>query len=67
LSTAPYRLFGGIVGLAVAIAALLPLVTDAELSSKVATSVLILAIGRSRPPPGTEEARHVRLATHADR
>ena len=41
----PYRFFGWIVGLAVAIAALLPFVTDAELSSKVATSVLNLAIG----------------------
>ena len=41
----PYRFFGWIVGLAVAIAALLPYATDAELSSKVATSILNLAIG----------------------
>ena len=43
----PYRFFGWIVGLATAIAALLPYATDAELSSKVATSVLNLAIGLS--------------------
>jgi hypothetical protein len=43
----PYRFFGWIVGLAVAVAALLPWATDAELSSKVATSVLNLAIGLS--------------------
>ena len=41
----PYRFFGWIVGLATAIAALLPYATDAELSSKVATSVVNLAIG----------------------
>jgi hypothetical protein len=41
----PFRIFGWIVGLAVTIAVLLPFVTDAELSSKVATSVLNLAIG----------------------
>ena len=41
----PYRFFGWIVGLATAIAALLPYATDAELSSKVTTSVLNLAIG----------------------
>ena len=43
----PHRFFGWIVGLATAIAALLPYATDAELSSKVATSVLNLAIGLS--------------------
>lgn len=43
----PYRFFGWIVGLATAIAALLPYATDAELSAKVATSVLNLAIGLS--------------------
>jgi hypothetical protein len=43
----PYRFFGWIVGLATAIAALLPYTTDAELSSKVVTSVLNLAIGLS--------------------
>jgi hypothetical protein len=41
----PYRFFGWIVGLAIAIAVLLPYTTDAELSAKVATSVLNLAIG----------------------
>jgi hypothetical protein len=43
----PYRFFGWIVGLVVAIAVLLPYTTDAELSAKVATSVLNLAIGLS--------------------
>jgi hypothetical protein len=43
----PYRFFGWIVGLAVAIAALLPYASTAELSAKVATSALNLAIGLS--------------------
>jgi Family of unknown function (DUF6069) len=43
----PYKFFGWIIGLLVAIAALLPYTTNAELSSKVTTSVLNLAIGLS--------------------
>jgi hypothetical protein len=43
----PYRFFGWIIGLLVAIAGLLPYTTSAELSSKVTTSVLNLAIGLS--------------------
>lgn len=43
----PYRFFGWIVGLAITIAVLVPYATDAELGSKVATSVLNLVIGLS--------------------
>jgi hypothetical protein len=43
----PYRFFGWIVGLVIAIAVLLPFATTAELSAKVATSALNLAIGLS--------------------
>jgi hypothetical protein len=41
----PFRFFGWIVGLATAISVLLPYATDAETSSKVATSLINLAIG----------------------
>jgi hypothetical protein len=41
----PYRFFGWIVGLAVAVAVLVPYASGAELSAKVATSALNLAIG----------------------
>jgi Family of unknown function (DUF6069) len=41
----PYRFFGWIVGIAVVIAVLVPYATDAELRSKVATSVINLVIG----------------------
>lgn len=43
----PYRFFGWIVGIGVAIAVLAPYATDAELGSKVATSVINLVIGLS--------------------
>jgi hypothetical protein len=43
----PYRFFGWIVGLVIAIAVLLPYASTAEPSAKVATSVLNLAIGLS--------------------
>jgi hypothetical protein len=43
----PSQFFGWIVGLAVAVAVLLPYATGAELASKVATSVLNLVIGLS--------------------
>jgi Family of unknown function (DUF6069) len=43
----PYRFFGWIVGIGVAIAVLVPYATDAGLSSKVATSVINLVIGLS--------------------
>ncbi|HVN10773.1 MAG TPA: DUF6069 family protein [Kineosporiaceae bacterium] len=41
----PYRFFNWIVGLAVAIAALIPFTTGAELSTKIAVAVINLAIG----------------------
>jgi hypothetical protein len=41
----PYRFFGWIVGLAVAVAVLVPYATGAALESKVATSALNLVIG----------------------
>jgi hypothetical protein len=41
----PYLFFGWIVGLATAIAALVPYTFDAELASRVATSAINLAIG----------------------
>ena len=44
-SPKPYLFFGWIIGLATAAAALLPFTFDAELSPKVATSAINLAIG----------------------
>jgi hypothetical protein len=41
----PYLFFGWILGLAIAIATLAPYTFDAELSSKIATSAINLAIG----------------------
>ena len=41
----PFRFFGWIVGLVTALAALVPFATEAELASKVATSLINLAIG----------------------
>ncbi|HEY6746126.1 MAG TPA: DUF6069 family protein [Mycobacteriales bacterium] len=43
----PYRFFGWIVGLATAVAVLVPYATDATAASKVATSVINLVIGIS--------------------
>ncbi len=45
LAPQPYRFFGWIVGLAIAIAVLVPYATDAPLSSKLAASVINLVIG----------------------
>jgi len=44
-SPRPYLFFGWIIGLATAVAALLPFTFDAELAAKVATCVVNLAIG----------------------
>ena len=41
----PWRFFGWIVGLAVAIIVIIPFTTDAELSAKVGTAAVNLAIG----------------------
>ena len=41
----PWRFFGWIVGLGVAIAVIIPFTTDAELSAKVGTAGINLAIG----------------------
>jgi hypothetical protein len=41
----PYLFFGWILGLAIAIATLMPFAFDVELSSKIATSAINLAIG----------------------
>jgi Family of unknown function (DUF6069) len=41
----PWRFFGWIVGLGVAIAVIIPFTTDAELSAKVGTAAINLAIG----------------------
>jgi Family of unknown function (DUF6069) len=41
----PWRFFGWIIGLAVAIAVIIPFTTDAELSAKVGTAAINLAVG----------------------
>jgi Family of unknown function (DUF6069) len=41
----PWRFFGWIIGLAVAIAVIIPFTTDAELSAKVGTAAVNLAVG----------------------
>jgi Family of unknown function (DUF6069) len=41
----PWRFFGWIIGLAVAIGVIIPFTTDAELSAKVGTAAINLAVG----------------------
>ena len=41
----PWRFFGWIVGLAVAIVVIIPFTSDAELSAKVGTAAINLAVG----------------------
>jgi len=41
----PYRFFGWIVGLAIAISVIVPFTTDAQMSAKVGTAAINLAIG----------------------